>query len=56
MIVTLAPRSKQEIDNEINLLRKNARKIFKTKASGRKFLIDNGFITKAGKLTKKYGG
>ncbi len=56
MIVTLAPRSKQEIDNEIKLLRKNAEKIFKTKASGRKFLIKHGFITKAGKLTNKYGG
>jgi hypothetical protein len=56
MILTLAPRSRQEINHEIKLLRRNAKKIFKTKASGRKFLIDHGFITKAGKLTKKYGG
>jgi hypothetical protein len=56
MILTLAPRSRQEIDNEIKLLRRNVRKILKTKASARKFLIDHGFITKAGKLTKKYGG
>jgi hypothetical protein len=56
MILTVAPRSKEEIDNEIKLLRRNAKKIFKTKASGRQFLIDHGFITKMGKLTKKYGG
>jgi hypothetical protein len=56
MILTLAPRSRQEIDREIKLLKKNARIILKTKASARKFLIQHGFITKAGKLTKKYGG
>jgi hypothetical protein len=56
MILTLAPRSRQEIDNEIKLLRRNAKKIYKTKASARKFLIDHGFITRSGKLTKKYGG
>jgi len=56
MIFTLAPRSKLEIDYEIKLLRRNAKKIFKTKASARKFLVEHGFITKSGKLTKRYGG
>jgi hypothetical protein len=56
MIVTLFPRSKQEIDKEIKLLRRNAKKILKNKTSARKFLVDHGFITKSGKLTKKYGG
>jgi hypothetical protein len=56
MIVTLAPRSRQEIDHEIKLLRRNVKKILKNKASARKFLVDHGFITKSGKLTKKYGG
>jgi len=56
MISTLSPRSRQEIDREIKLLKRNARKILKTKASARKFLIQNGFITKAGNLTRKYGG
>jgi len=56
MISTLFPRSKEEIDKEIKLLRRNARKILKNKASARKFLVDHGFITKSGKLTKKYGG
>jgi hypothetical protein len=56
MVLTLAPRSKREIDREISLLKRNAGKILKTKASARKFLVENGFITKAGKLTKKYGG
>jgi len=56
MISTLMPRSRKEIDHEIKLLKRNAQKILKTKASARKFLIQNGFITKTGKLTKKYGG
>jgi len=56
MISTLARRSRQEIDREIKLLKRNARKILKTKASARDFLIQNGFMTKAGNLTKKYGG
>ena len=44
----------KELEKELKKLKETADKINKTKKSARAFLIKNGFITKGGKLTKRY--
>ena len=56
MPLVLYPRTKEEVDREIAELRKTAKRILKTKGGVRKFMIEGGFLTKDGKLTKRYGG
>ena len=56
MSYVVAPRSKEEVDEMIASLDRAANKILKSKKTARDFLIKHGYITKAGKLTKQYGG
>lgn len=54
MSIVLAPRSKKEIDHEIAIIRKAAKKVNRTDSSALAFLVKHGFLTKGGKLTKQY--
>jgi hypothetical protein len=45
-----------DVKKEIEALRRATRKICRTKESARKFLVDHGYHTPDGKLTKRYGG
>jgi hypothetical protein len=52
----LVPRSKAEIERDIAAIRKTTKEITRSKSTARAWLIKHGFMTKAGKLTKRYGG
>lgn len=57
MGIVLVPRSKAEINRDIAAIDRSAAKLRKlSKKAGRDWFIKNGFITKSGKLTKRYGG
>lgn len=53
-MTTTYPRSKQEIDEEIKLMRKHHKEIIKSKESALAFLVRAGIATKSGKLAKRY--
>lgn len=48
--------TQEELKKELKAIRKAGKEISATKESARKFLYENGFITKTGKLPKRYGG
>ena len=50
------PRSQEEIDKVLEVIERASKKITKSKATARAYLIKYGFVTKSGKLTKRYGG
>ncbi len=50
------PRSEAEVDAIVASIRKVTKEITKDKKTARDFLIKYGYITKSGKLTKRYGG
>jgi hypothetical protein len=52
----LVPRSNAEIERDIAAIRRAGKKITRSKQTARAWLIKNGFITKSGKPTKRYGG
>ena len=54
MFTVLHPRSLKEVQEEIKKMNQASKRIMRTKASARAFLIKNGFNTKDGKLTKQY--
>lgn len=56
MSIVIRPRSKAEVDEIIASLRKGTAELMTSKEKAREFLIKHGFITKTGKLTKRYGG
>jgi hypothetical protein len=47
---------KEEVDRDIERMHRFTNKLLKSKKKARDFLIKGGFITKDGKLTKRYGG
>jgi hypothetical protein len=49
-------RSDAIIAQEQQQIREMTRELLKDKEAARAFLIEGGFITKTGKLTKRYGG
>jgi hypothetical protein len=56
MSIVTRPRSKTEVDAIIATVRKGTRELLKSKEKAREFMIKHGYITKSGKLTKRYGG
>lgn len=56
MSTVLVPRSKAEIDRDLAAIDRGAAKINRSKKTARAWLIKHGFMTKGGKLTKRYGG
>lgn len=57
MTVVVSKSDNRQLRSEIPAMKKAAKRIASTPDRARKFLIDNGFMTKkSGKLTKRYGG
>ena len=56
MTVMRAPLNAREAKREIKALRQAGKAIRKSPASARAFLFKHGFITKEGKLAKRYRG
>jgi len=52
----LIPRSKTEIERDIAAIKKGTKEITRSRKTARAWLIEHGFMTKAGNLTKRYGG
>lgn len=54
MSTVIVARTKEEVDREIEAMDRASKKITRTKASAKAFLMKHGFITKDGKPTKRY--
>ena len=54
MILVISKPSRGEVQAETKAIRKASARITESKASAKKYLLDSGFITKSGKLTKRY--
>ena len=48
--------AENEAARTIEIVRSVTKELTKSKATARAFLIKHGYITKSGKLTKRYGG
>jgi len=53
-MTTTYPRSKEETDKELAILRKHHKEIIKSKESALAFLVRAGLVSKSGKPTKRY--
>ncbi len=56
MSTVLVPRSKAEVDRDIAAIKRASKRIFRSKKTAKAWFVEHGFITKDGKLTKRYGG
>ena len=56
MSIVTRPRTKEEVDEMIASVKETTKELMRDKKKGRAFLIKRGYITKTGKLTKRYGG
>ncbi|MCC5790405.1 MAG: hypothetical protein JJT75_12275 [Opitutales bacterium] len=56
MTVVVSSPSEKEIRRETKALKTAGKKLVVSKKAARAYLLENGFIRKDGKLTKKYGG
>ena len=56
MSILTRPRSEKEVDKIVAVIHSGTKELLKSKRTARKFLIENGYITKSGNLTKRYGG
>jgi len=54
MVATLSPRSRAEVQKEVEAIRKFGKEICKSKKTARAFLLKHGFITKDNKLSPQY--
>lgn len=54
--ITPVYRSAAVVAAEQLQIRKGVRRMLKDPAKARAFLLEGGFITKSGKLSKRYGG
>ena len=54
-VITTKP-TPEEVRKEVRAIKSASKEIRRTKSSARRFLIEKGYITKSGKLTRKYGG
>jgi hypothetical protein len=53
----LVPRSKAQVDRDVAAITRGSKKLrSQGKEAVRAWFIKHGFITKTGKLTKRYGG
>lgn len=56
MTAIAAKPDNSQLRAEIPVMKKTARKLMTDRDKARKFLIKGGFMTKGGKLPKRYGG
>ena len=54
MIQVIQSLTQADVDREVKSIREFTKKITKSKKTAREFLIRAGYITKSGKLTKRY--
>ena len=54
-VITTKP-TPEEVRKEVRAMKSASKEILKSKESARRFLVEKGYITKSGKLTRKYGG
>jgi len=54
MTAAVTRMTPEQVREEIAAIRKAGHKIRRTRASARAFLLKHGFITKSGKLAKRY--
>jgi hypothetical protein len=52
----LVPRSAADVERDIAAIEKGSKKLRRSKKVARAWFIKHGFMTKGGKLTKRYGG
>lgn len=48
--------SEEKVRKELKIMRAGTDELLKSKETARQFLHKHGFITRTGKLTKRYGG
>jgi hypothetical protein len=56
LTTTIAPMSKKQVTTELKAIKLAGQTIRKTPENAKAFLVKHGFATRAGKLTKRYGG
>lgn len=56
MSTVTRPRSEAEVTKIVASIKKVTKELTRNKKTAREFLTKNGYITKAGKLTRHYGG
>ncbi len=54
MSTVIVARTKKEVDSEIHAMDRASKKITRTKEAAKEFLIKYGFITKNGRIKKRY--
>jgi len=54
MTVILPSRSSEEVAQEIAAIKEATKEITASKATARAYLIKSGYMTKGGKLTRRY--
>ena len=54
MAVVVSSRSSEEAKQDVSAIKKATRKVTKSKAAARKYLIEKGFMTEGGNLTSRY--
>ena len=54
MTVVISSRSSEEVAQDIAAIKDATKKITASKATARAYLIKNGYMTKGGKLTRRY--
>ena len=54
MTLVISKPSRKEVQAETKAIQKASARITESKATARKYLLDSGFITRSGKLTKHY--
>jgi hypothetical protein len=56
MSTVLVPRSRTEVDRDVAAIERGAKRILRSKKTAKAWFVKHGFITREGKLTKRYGG
>lgn len=56
MVLVMNKTSKEEAEKDLKAMQRAAKRIASSEDTARAYLHKYGFITKSGKLTKRYGG
>lgn len=56
MVLVMDKTCKEEAEKDLKAMRRAAKRIASSEETARTYLLKHGFITKSGKLTKRYGG
>ncbi|MGC1479015.1 MAG: hypothetical protein WA771_00815 [Chthoniobacterales bacterium] len=56
MVTSTIPMTPKQVREEVETIQRASKKILASKETAREFLVKFGFITKSGKVTRRYGG